>query len=149
MASYTLSPIGGAGAQFFDNNGNPLACGKIYTYAAGTTTPQTTWTTPAGSVANTNPIILDSAGRVSGSGEIWVSSNISYKFILKDSNDVLIATYDNIDNITAANISYTAPYVSAVETTVADKLAESVSVKDFGAKGDGLTDDTEIGRAHV
>ena len=30
--SVFLSPVGGAGAQFFDNNGNPLSGGKLYTY---------------------------------------------------------------------------------------------------------------------
>ena len=94
MAVY-LSPVGGAGAQFFNQQGVVLTGGKLYTYAAGTTTPQTTYTTSAGSVAWTNPIVLDAAGRVSGSGEIWLTS-APYKFVLKDANDVLIATYDNI-----------------------------------------------------
>ncbi len=94
MAVY-LSPVGGAGAQFFDNNGDPLSGGKLFTYAAGTTTPLTTYTTSVGDVARTNPIILDSAGRVSSGGEIWLSFQ-SYKFVLKTSNDVLLATYDDI-----------------------------------------------------
>jgi hypothetical protein len=89
-----LSPIGGAGWQFLDNNGNPLSGGKLHTYAAGTTTPQATYTTSAGNVAHTNPIVLDSAGRVPG-GEIWLTF-ASYKFALYTSTDVLIATYDNI-----------------------------------------------------
>jgi len=99
MAVY-LSPIGGAGWQFFDNNGNPLSGGKLYTYAAGTTTPQTTYTTSAGNVAHTNPIILDSAGRVPSSGEIWLTF-ASYKFAVYTSADVLIATYDNIRGVGA------------------------------------------------
>lgn len=94
MAVY-LSPIGGAGWQFFDNSGVPLTGGKLYTYAAGTTTPQTTYTTSAGNVAHTNPIVLDAAGRVSNGGEIWLTF-ASYKFILKTSADVTLATYDNI-----------------------------------------------------
>jgi hypothetical protein len=49
--------------QFFDDNGDPLANGKLYTYAAGTTTPKATYTTAAATVANANPIVLDSAGR--------------------------------------------------------------------------------------
>jgi hypothetical protein len=40
--SVTPSPIGGFAAQFFDNNGVILSGGKIYTYSAGTTTPQAT-----------------------------------------------------------------------------------------------------------
>jgi hypothetical protein len=96
-----LSPVGGAAAQFFDNNGIILSGGKLYTYAAGTTTPQVTFTSSSGNTNHTNPIILDSAGRVPG-GEIWITSQ-SYKFVLKDSTDVLIATYDNISGIGAAS----------------------------------------------
>jgi hypothetical protein len=95
-----LSPVGGVAAQFFTNTGAVLTGGKLYTYAAGTTTPLTTYTTSVGNVARTNPIVLDSAGRVPSSGEIWLTS-ASYKFVLKDSNEVLIATYDNISGIGA------------------------------------------------
>jgi hypothetical protein len=70
--SVNLSAFGGVGWQFFDNNGVPLAGGLIYTYAAGTTTPQATYTTSAGTIAHTNPIVLNSAGRVPG-GEIWLA----------------------------------------------------------------------------
>ena len=92
--SVFLSPVGGAAAQFFDNNGVPLTGGKLFTYAGGTTTPQASYTTIVGDVAHTNPIILDSAGRVP-SGEIWLTDQ-SYKFVLNDADNVLIATYDNI-----------------------------------------------------
>ena len=102
--SVYLSPVGGAGAQFFTQQGVVLTGGKLYTYAAGTTTPQTTYTTSAGNVAWTNPIVLDAAGRVPTGGEIWLSY-AAYKFVLKDANDVLIATYDNIVGIGAANLS--------------------------------------------
>jgi len=93
-----LSPVGGVAAQFFDNNGVPLSGGKLYTYAAGTTTPLVSYTTSAGNVARTNPIVLDSAGRVPSGGEIWLTSQ-AYKFVLNTSVDVLIATYDNIFGI--------------------------------------------------
>lgn len=90
-----LSPVGGVAAQFFTNTGAVLTGGKLFTYAAGTTTPQTTYTTSSGATAWTNPVVLDAAGRVPGSGEIWLQ-DLRYKFVLKDANDVLIATYDNI-----------------------------------------------------
>jgi hypothetical protein len=96
-----LSPVGGVAAQFFTNTGAVLTGGKLYTYAAGTTTPQVSYTTNAGNVARTNPIILDAAGRVPDGGEIWLTS-AAYKFVLTDSNNVLIATYDNISGIGAA-----------------------------------------------
>jgi hypothetical protein len=95
-----LSPVGGAAAQFFTNSGVILSGGKLYTYAAGTTTPKTSYTSSSGNTAHTNPIILDSAGRVPG-GEIWLLSS-PYKFALYTSADVLIATYDNISGLGAA-----------------------------------------------
>ena len=77
--------------QFFDANGIPLAGGKLYTYAAGTTTPLATYTTYAGTVSNANPVILDSAGRAS----VWLGAAM-YKFVLNTSADVLVYTTDNI-----------------------------------------------------
>ena len=77
--------------QFFDANGIPLAGGKLYTYAAGTTTPLDTYTTNSGGTANANPVILDSAGRAS----VWLGAAM-YKFVLKTSVDVLVYTTDNI-----------------------------------------------------
>ena len=97
-----LSPVAGAAAQFFDNSGNVLTGGKIYTYLAGTTTPAVTYTTSSGNTAQPNPIILNAAGRVPDSGEIWLSGGTSYKFVLKDTNDVLIGTYDNLQGLPSA-----------------------------------------------
>jgi hypothetical protein len=93
-----LSPIGGAGWQFFNNSGSaPLSGGKLYTYAAGTTTPLVTYTSISGVTPHTNPIVLDSAGRIPG-GEVWLTS-APYKFVLRTSADVLIATYNDIIGI--------------------------------------------------
>jgi hypothetical protein len=101
-----LSPVGGVAAQFFTNTGAVLTGGKIYTYAAGTTTPATTYTTSNGATPWTNPIVLDAAGRVPSSGEIWLTDGVIYKFVLKDSTDVLIATYDNITGINSNAVAY-------------------------------------------
>jgi hypothetical protein len=92
--SVSLSPYAGAGAQFFDNNGNPLAGGLIYTYAAGTTTPAATYTTYTGGTANANPIVLDSAGRLPA--QIWLTAGSSYKFVLQTSLGSPIKTDDNV-----------------------------------------------------
>ena len=95
--SVTLSPLAGAAAQFFDDNGVPLTGGKLYTYAAGTTTPKAAYTDYTGATPHTNPIILDAAGRPPS--EVWLTFGDAYKFILKDSNDTLVGTFDNIDGI--------------------------------------------------
>lgn len=102
-----LSPYGGVGAQFLDNAGNVLTGGKIYTYSAGTTTPQAVYTTSAGIIFHPNPIILDASGRVPSGGEIWLTDGLLYKFVLTDSNDVLIATYDNISGINSNFVAFT------------------------------------------
>lgn len=93
-----VSPAFGIGGQLFNDNGDPLAGGKIYTYLAGSTTPATTYTTSAGNIAHSNPIQLDAAGRVP-SGEIWLTNGIFYKFIVEDAASNLIGTYDNISGI--------------------------------------------------
>ena len=90
----SLSMYAGAGAQFFDNNGVPLNGGLIYTYDAGTTTPASTYTDSSAVTNNTNPIVLDSAGRTPA--QIWLTAGSSYKFILKTSAGVTIKTDDNI-----------------------------------------------------
>jgi hypothetical protein len=95
--AYNLSAFAGAGAQFFDSNGTPLAGGLLYVYTAGTTTPTTTWTTSSGAVANTNPIVMNAAGRTPF--EIWLNSGVTYKFALYTATGVLIGTYDNIPAI--------------------------------------------------
>ena len=92
-----LSAFAGAGAQFFDNNGDPLAGGLLYTYLAGTTTPATTYTSIAGTTNNTNPIVLDAAGRTPS--QIWLVGGAFYKFVLKTSTYVQLGSYDNIPAI--------------------------------------------------
>jgi hypothetical protein len=92
--SINISYLAGAGAQFFDGNGDPLTGGLLYTYLAGTTTPVTTYTSRSGAANNTNPIVLDAAGRTPA--EIWLDGGVLYKFVLKTSAYVQIGSYDNI-----------------------------------------------------
>lgn len=99
MPTVNLSPVGN-GFQFFNNDGLPLNAGKIYTYQAGSTTPLATYTDSSGLIANTNPIILGTDGRPPST--IWLTEGFFYKFVLKDSSDVTIQTYDNLYGIIGA-----------------------------------------------
>lgn len=95
--SVNLSPLAGAGWQFFSDDGVPLAGGLLYSYTAGTTTPEDTFSDNTGGTPNTNPIVLDAAGRVSG--EVWLVQGTLYKFTLATAEDVEIATWDNVTGI--------------------------------------------------
>ena len=103
-----LSPIGN-GFQFLTTTGLPLVGGQIYTYQAGSSTPLTTYSDNGGVVPNANPIVLGSDGRPQT--QIWLTQGFNYKFILTDSNNVQIQTYDNLYGIlqTAPSVSNTVP----------------------------------------
>jgi len=58
-----LSPIGN-GINFLGTTGLPLASGQLFTYQAGSSTPLTTYQDNNGLIANSNPIILGTDGRL-------------------------------------------------------------------------------------
>jgi microcystin-dependent protein len=91
-----LSPVGNA-QQFFDNTGLPLNGGLIYTYQAGSSTALATYTDVNGTVANSNPIVLDSSGRLPN--EVWLTYGFNYKFVVQTSTGTTIGTYDNLYGI--------------------------------------------------
>jgi len=70
--------------QFFGDDGLPLSGGSVYTYSKDTTTPLATYIDSTGSVANTNPIILDSQGRA----DIWLQI-LPYSFVIYSALGVL------------------------------------------------------------
>lgn len=77
---------------FQDANWNPLIGGKIYTYAAGTLTPKTTYQDTALTIANTNPTVANARG------EVLMYGAGAYRVILKDAAGNTIYDVDNIES---------------------------------------------------
>lgn len=77
--------------RFQDNNGKPLAGGKLYSYQAGTTTPLSTYVDSTTGALNTNPVILDSTG----SATVFLGNNV-YKLVLQNAAGSVQWTADNI-----------------------------------------------------
>lgn len=131
--------------QFFDDSGAPLYGGKLYTYEAGTTIPAVTYSDFSGTTPNTNPIILDGGGRAS----VWLSPDEQYKFVLKDANDVLIWSVDDISNDAISDIisgdsgsdvvGFIQSGTGAQATTVEKQLRKIVYLSDFIPDGTDTT----------
>ena len=100
MASLSPTPK----LQFFGTDGLPLVGGKLYTYAAGTTTPLASYTDHTGVTENTNPVILDS----NGEADVWLPETTAYKYVLKTSEDVTLYTVDYVSVPLTAN-SFASP----------------------------------------
>lgn len=76
-----------------DDDGNPLAAGKLYAYAAGGLTPLPTYADQPLTVPNANPIILDARGEA----VVYIPDGVAYRFILKDADGVTIWDQDDVE----------------------------------------------------
>jgi hypothetical protein len=109
FAAATLFTAGKFHARNAD--GTAMAGGLLYSYLAGTTTPQNTYTDQSGGTANTNPVVLDA----NGEADVWLTG--IYKFVLKDANGNLQWSEDNIsDSLFSNAFSGTSATSSAVTT---------------------------------
>jgi hypothetical protein len=140
--------------QYLDAAGRPLAGAKLCTYAAGGSTPLATYTDSTAGTPNANPIVLDVNGRAS----VWVGPAL-YKFVLRTGGDATCTTgtvqwtQDNVTDATLYFVNYvktagtctlitfTATGTGAVTRTCSSKLGDTLSLRDFGAVGNGTTDD--------
>lgn len=118
-----------------DANGNPLAGGLIYTYQSGTTTPQATYTDEGGETENENPVELDA----SGYAPMWLDPELSYKFIIADSDDNPLHTIDNVVGLLTADAINTASIQdeAVTQAKIADDAVGADQLKDsVGTDGD-------------
>jgi hypothetical protein len=154
IVSLSLASSVGILFQGFTNGGIVLSGGLLYTFAAGTSAPQATFSDSIGTLAP-NPIVLDAAGRVPGASEIWITDDLAYRFELRDSLNNVLQSQDNVSNSIGVAASLAAPGgsalvgflqagVGAVPRTEQDKLREvQVSAADFsGYSSTGATDST-------
>ncbi len=79
--------------QFCDAAGNPVASGKLYSFLAGTDTPQPTYSDAARTTANANPVLLNAAGQSATNLYLLATG---YKFRLDDANAVPLWTVDGV-----------------------------------------------------
>lgn len=79
--------------QFLDAAGVPVASGQLWSFVAGLETPQPTYSDPARTIANANPIILNAGGMPTTN--IYLAAT-GYKFRLDDVNDVTLWTVDGV-----------------------------------------------------
>lgn len=127
--SVLFSPI--FNSQVVDDAGDPATGWKVYAYAAGSSTPQDTYTTSAGTVAQSNPIVINSLGFPT-TGQIWLTAGLTYKLVLTDENDVVQKTEDNISGVN--DVSTTA------DQWVASGLTPTyISATSFSLVGDQTT----------
>lgn len=115
---------------YFTDAGVPLAGGKIYYYEAGTDTLKDTYTSSAGTTPNSNPVVLDSAGRAT----IFFGSG-SYKEVVKDSSDNLISTVDGISSTGGDSTTAVETYSELRALTAG--VSDLVVVSGGSAAGDG------------
>lgn len=135
---------------FADVNGQPLDNGYIWLGAANLdpqTNPVQVYWDAALTIAAPQPIrtLNGYPSRSGAPGRLYVNSDYSIR--VQNSKGSLVYSaqqvterYGNIIN--ADGVIYDPPFTGGVQTNVEAKLAQTVSVKDFGAVGDGVTDDT-------
>lgn len=122
----------------------------LYTYLSGTSTPQSVWTTSALNVARTNPVEAGADGMF----PIMYLSPVAYRIRLTDADgNEIIPLTDNVYDFGevqigtagastgSALVGFLQAGAGAVNRTAQAKLRETLSVTDFGAVGDGSTDD--------
>lgn len=121
--------------MIYDDNGVPCPGAKVWTYAAGSSTPKATYTDYDSGIPASNPVIADAGGRV----DLWLASDGLYKLVITDQYDNAIYTQDNVGiGGTAVNLVVNT-VIGATDSlkALADAAALSVVALGYRTIGDG------------
>ena len=131
---------------FTDADGQPLDDAYIYIGTANqnpVSNPITVYWDAALTITAAQPIRTSGGYPVYNGTPARFYTNNDYSILLRDKNGSFIYTATSeTDFISSEFVTFVQSGTGAVATTVQAKLRETVSVKDFGAVGDGVTDDT-------
>jgi hypothetical protein len=133
---------------FYDRAGEPLENGYVWIGQANLN-PQTNpiqvyfdknLTQPAAQPLRTLAGYIANAGTPA---QVYVDA-VDFSILVQDKNGTMVYNFPEGTGISpdACGVIYNPPFTNSVPTPVCVKLAETVSVKDFGAVGDGVTNDT-------
>lgn len=132
---------------FTETDGQPLENGYIWIGTANLdpqTNPIPVYWDAALTIPAAQPIrTLDGYLSMNGSpANIYVAQEYSIRVMNKNGTTVYSSLNGLADRLSSAQISYLPAGTGAVSTTVQATLRRTINVKDFGAVGDGVTNDT-------
>lgn len=142
MTSPVFTPL----QMFYSTSGLPLTDGYIYIGTASQnpqTNPIAVYWDAAGTIPAAQPIRTSGGYPVrNGSPATVFVLAKDFSLIVRDKSSSLVFSRLSGNAFSAEWVTYTPAGTGAVATTAQAKLRESVSVLDFGAVGNGVTDDT-------
>lgn len=133
---------------FQDRDGQPLENGYVW-IGESNLNPQTNPVVAYFDAALTIPAaqpLRTLNGYISRAGtpaQVYVDG-VNFSILVQDSKGSMVYNFPEGAGISpdASGVIYNPPFTGGVATTVQNKLAQTISVKDFGAVGDGVVDDT-------
>jgi len=139
---------------FTDIDGQPLEDGYVWIGVANLApivNPITVYWDAALTIPAAQPIRTRGGYPINSGTPVRLYVNSDYSIQVQNRNGSVVYSaptaterYSDVvvSGVNAEDVIYDPPFTNAVATNVEAKLAQTVSIQDFGAVGDGVTDDT-------